>query len=120
MHKRNNIGGILNEIWEEIEFFYAFPTLYSRHLPGDRTIIVPYTFIGMILGNIIQGSAIASAGMFFKQDLSDFLPYVTSLSIIPIATNLISGVYEWTNSRKDNTQIKIETLEKKIKDDNHI
>ena len=117
MNKRNNIRWMLNELGEEIEFFYTFPTLYSQHLPGDRTMIVPNTFMGIFLGNVVQGSVIASVGMFSNHDSSDFLPYVTSLSIIPLLTNIISGIYEWTNPRKDSTQIRIEALEKKIKED---
>lgn len=71
-------------------------------LDNESKLIIPNTLIGCIIGSIAQGAALMAGHYYLLNREIDerSLAVIGALSIIPVTTNIISGIKEWKEYKK--------------------
>jgi len=92
----------MGKIRNFFEFFYALPTNYMRDLPYDKGMILPSTFVGATIGAAYQTLALGAANRYIleREFSRGTCVAIGLLAVIPVTTNIISGIREWKERKK--------------------
>ncbi len=89
-----------------------------KDLPEDRNMIAGTTAMGAVIGSLWQGIVLGAIYHYvFRGEINEgSLGKIAALSIIPVASNIISGIHEWKHKREDPNSERLHELERMIDD----